>query len=278
MEKKQQNIILTDSTKKSKQTNNWSHINVLLVDDNKINLRLAEIILSKNNTNITTAYSGEQALDYAQSKTFDIIFMDLHMPGIDGYETSEKIHQTKKNAETIIIALTANAMPQDTETFKHSGMSDILIKPVNDKMMYRVLHKWLPKDRIINSSIISQDTDTESDDDIFSLEAAKEFTNNNQTLAFELFDMLRAELDEYTSSINFAVSNNDVKALKQLVHKLHGASRCCGTTKLKNICYEIENSLNNEINTNTHVLVQSLLQAIEQLKSFKLDRSKTQNQ
>jgi len=270
MENKQQDVALVQTTEKSNQTNNWSHINVLLVDDNKINLRLAEIILSKNNTNITSAFSGEQALDYAKSKTFDIIFMDLHMPGIDGYETSEQIHQTKKNAGAIIIALTANAMPQDTETIKQSGMSDILIKPVNDKMMHDVLHKWLPKDRMINSSAINQDTNIETGNDIFSLDIAKEFTNKNEALAIELFDMLRAELNEYVSNINLAITNNDVKALKQVVHKLHGASRCCGTTNLKNICYKIENSLNNEINTNTQTLVQSLLQTIEQLKNFKL--------
>lgn len=264
------NIALAQTSEELRQTNNWSHINVLLVDDNKINLRLAEIILSKNNTNITTAFSGEQAIDYAKSKTFDIVFMDLHMPGIDGYETSEQIHQTKKNAETIIIALTANAMPQDTVSIKQSGMSDILIKPVNDKMMHEVLHKWLPKDRIINNPIVSHDAHFEPNDDIFSLDIAKEFTNNNETLALELFDMLRAELHEYSRSINLAITNEDVKTLKRVVHKLHGASRCCGTTNLKNICYEIENSLNNEMNINTRALVQSLLQAIEQLQNFKI--------
>ncbi len=242
----------------------WSDLRIMVVDDNDISLRLAEIILHKNNVSVVTARSGEQAIDYAKNRQFDIIFMDLHMPGIDGYETAKRIRELDKN--TVIIALTANAMPQDSEKINRSGMNDIIIKPVSDHVMHTVINQWIYHKRPEAPAKNGKEPLTNS---IFSLESAKEFTGDNEALALELFSMLRAELDAYTTNIKQLFEENRLDELKKVVHKLHGASRCCGTTDLKNISGEIETSINQGVKLNLDSKVKQLLEAINQVREFK---------
>ncbi len=251
---------------KLKQHTDWSKLNILVVDDNDISLRLAEIILHKNNAGVTTARSGEQAIKYAGDKVFDIIFMDLHMPGLDGFETTSIIRQTR-NHNSIIIALTANAMPKDIDKIEQAGINDIIIKPVNDNIMHNIINQWIYKN---TTEKLYTDIKQKPQDNIFSLSLAREFTGNNEALALELFSMLRAELDEYTDTINQAVKENDIDKLKQIIHKLHGASRCCGTLELKTLSSEMENLINHKSRFNLNEKTLTLLKAIQRVKDFDL--------
>ena len=256
----------------------WSNISILVVDDNEINLRLVEIILHKHKTRVTTARSGAQAIDYAGMNKYDIIFMDLHMPGLDGYETTKKIREVTPGRQPVIIALTANAMPQEEEKVISTGMNGIIIKPVSDTILQKIIHQWVLKAPMNSPLLPLQDTinadnpvDTATDKDrIFSLELAKKFTSNNEELAYELFAMLRTELDGYKSSIAEAVTNNDKTELRAQVHKLHGASRCCGTTELKEISNRIENYIAKDVDFDMEKEIALLLAAIQHVEKFEI--------
>jgi len=252
---------------------NWSNINIMIVDDNEINLRLAEIILHKHKARVTTARSGSQAIDYASMNSFDIIFMDLHMPGIDGYETTEKIRSITPGRQPVIIALTANAMPHEKEKVIESGMNGILIKPVSDAILQKVVSQWVLKEPIKSSGTDNFDYTVENNNktnQIFSLQLAKEFTGDNEELAYELFDMLRAELSEYKDAISKAVKNNNLTELFTQVHKLHGASRCCGTTELKQTSSHIETLINKKIDFDTEKETNQLLIAIQNVADYQI--------
>jgi two-component system sensor histidine kinase BarA len=271
--------LIDDEDSKVASTLDWSNINVMVVDDNDINLRLAEIILHKHKARVTTARSGAQAIDHASMNSFDIIFMDLHMPGIDGYETTKRIREITPGKQSVIIALTANALPQEKEKAAQSGMNGILIKPVSAAMLQKVVNQWVFKQSIKEPEINTFDTkenmqiDSNSDTnkDVFSIELAKEFTGNNEDLAYELFNMLRAELDSYNQAISIAVKNNDLFSLREQVHKLHGASRCCGTTKLKEISGHIENLINKDIDFDLDKEISHLSIAIGDVANYKID-------
>ena len=258
---------------------NWSNINIMVVDDNEVNLRLAEIILHKHKARVTTARSGEQALDYARMNSFDIIFMDLHMPGIDGYETTKKIREDTPGKQPVIIALTANALPQEEEKVTQSGMNGILIKPVSDTILRKVISQWILKEPINISGFIKLKKNNFNNNDyhknnnkkIFSIDLAKEFTGDNEALAYELFGMLRAELDSYSETISSAVKNNNLTELREQAHKLHGASRCCGTTELKETSSHIEQLINQKINFDIEKEASLLLTAIQNVADYKID-------
>ncbi len=271
--------LIDDEDSKVASTLDWSNINVMVVDDNDINLRLAEIILHKHKARVTTARSGAQAIDHASMNSFDIIFMDLHMPGIDGYETTKRIREITPGKQSVIIALTANALPQEKEKAAQSGMNGILIKPVSAAMLQKVVNQWVFKQSIKEPELDAFDTEenitkksnNDTNNDVFSIELAKEFTGNNEDLAYELFNMLRAELDSYNQTISTAVKDNDLFSLREQVHKLHGASRCCGTTKLKEISGHIENLINNNIDFDLDKEISHLSIAIRDVANYKID-------
>jgi len=262
-------------------TINWSNINIMVVDDNDVNLRLAEIILHKHKARVTTARSGAQALDYASMNSFDLIFMDLHMPGIDGYEATKKIREVTPGKQPVIIALTANALPQEKDKVMQSGMNGILIKPVSDAILQKVIKQWVLKESINTpefselDNIISINSDKNPGQVIFSIEQAKEFTGNNEDLAYELFDMLRAELNSYSEAISLAVSDNDLATLREQVHKLHGASRCCGTSELKEASSHIEKLIDQKINFDVEKETSLLLAAIKNVADYKIEKADT---
>ncbi|MDT8281218.1 MAG: ATP-binding protein [Gammaproteobacteria bacterium] len=253
----------------------WSNISIMVVDDNDINLRLAEIILHKHKARVTTARSGAQAIDYASINSFDMILMDLHMPGIDGYETTQKIRQITPGKQPVIIALTANAMPQEKEKANQSGMNGILIKPVSDAILQKVVTQWILKESIKlpeSDDSNRQGNDTQHDaNKIFSIQLAREFTGDNEDLAYELFGMFRAELNNYRDTVVQAVKNNSLSELLEQAHKLHGASRCCGTTELKQTSSHIETLINQKINFDISKETTRLLTAIQDVIDYEID-------
>lgn len=261
-----------DTNENLNDTFDWSNLNIMVVDDNEVNLRLAEIILHKHKAKVTTARSGMQAIDQASLNSFDIIFMDLHMPGIDGHQTTQRIREISSGKQPVIVALTANAMPNEKEKVIHSGMNGILIKPVSDAILQNTINQWVLKRPISPvEKTHSSDKKAINDDAVFSITAAKEFTGNNETLAYELFNMLRAELAKYSKDISAAILNNDLEALRNQAHRLHGSSRCCGTQELKQASSHIENLINQKIDFDIKKESTLLLTAIQNVADYKMD-------
>ncbi|RKZ68100.1 MAG: hypothetical protein DRQ44_04915 [Gammaproteobacteria bacterium] len=271
-------VISETTNNDSKNTLDLSHVNIMAVDDNEINLRLVEIILNKHRARVTTARSGTQAINYARMNSYDIIFMDLHMPGLDGYETANKIRETSPGKQPVIIALTANALPQEKEKAIQSGMNGILIKPISDAILQKVINQWVLKEptntQELNNIKANNTGKTEKrpghEKNVFSIAIAKEFTGDNEKLAYELFNMLRTELDDYNKAISIAVEANDLKKLHEQVHKLHGASRCCGTTELKETSSHIENLIHQNISFDIKKETLPLLIAIKNVADYKI--------
>lgn len=254
----------TSSTPTELSTSNafdWSGLNILVVDDNDINLKLAEIILKKNGAKVTTASSGQTSIDLACNTNFDLIFMDLQMPDMDGYETSKFIRRKIKNDTTVIIALTANAMiTKQSQKIEQYGIDDILIKPVTERSIQNIIDKWLLKNP--NQQHIKQTT---HNIEFFSKSEALELAAGNTQLANELTSMLINELPEHLKHINEAVSHNDCARLKQQVHKLHGATRCCGALALRNATAQLELDIDKGIQEKLSTLTHSLISEITRL-------------
>jgi PAS domain S-box-containing protein len=115
---------------------------ILLVDDNNINLFLAQTILSKWHAEVTTATNGEEAIQAITKGNFDLVLMDLQMPILDGFEATRIIRDDFKN-ETPIIAFTANALNSEKETCLSIGMNDYLTKPIQPDHLYNAILKLL---------------------------------------------------------------------------------------------------------------------------------------
>lgn len=119
--------------------------NILVVDDNEINLMVAESLLEIFEMNIDSATGGTEALKLSKEKKYDIIFMDRFMPDLDGMETTKTIRNDENNLNqhTPIVALTADALTGVKEEMLASGMDDFLAKPIDMKSCTQVLKKYL---------------------------------------------------------------------------------------------------------------------------------------
>nr|CAA6814578.1 MAG: diguanylate cyclase/phosphodiesterase (GGDEF & EAL domains) with PAS/PAC sensor(s) [uncultured Thiotrichaceae bacterium] len=113
---------------------------VLLVEDDELNQVVASELLKTLGITSVVVDSGHQALEILEEQSFDLIFMDVSLPGIDGYETTQKI-RASGNA-TPIIALTAHALKGDKERCLEAGMNDYLSKPIDLDELKKVLEKW----------------------------------------------------------------------------------------------------------------------------------------
>ena len=117
---------------------------VLLVEDNDLNLEIAQFLLENAGMKVTTARNGQQAVDTfaaAAPGSFDAILMDVMMPVLNGYEATEKIRAlNREDAKKIpIIAMTANAFTEDRRRSKEAGMDGHIIKPINIELLVKVV-------------------------------------------------------------------------------------------------------------------------------------------
>lgn len=115
-------------------------LRVLLAEDNPVNKLLATSLLHTWGVEVAIATDGQQALDLAGRHPYDLILMDIQMPLLTGLEATASLRATPNpNQQTPIIALTANAMPAEVQTFSQHGFTDFLIKPYHEADLYRLL-------------------------------------------------------------------------------------------------------------------------------------------
>ena len=116
---------------------------ILIVEDNELNLEVAERLLQRFGVDTRSAENGVKCLALLQQQSFDAILMDLQMPGLDGLETTRRIRAQAKYAALPIIAMSANALPGDREACLEAGMNDHIPKPVEPHHVLELLQRWL---------------------------------------------------------------------------------------------------------------------------------------
>ena len=120
--------------------------NVLIVDDDVRNLFALTTAFERYGINAITAESGQEAIKIlAENNKIDIVLMDIMMPEMDGYETTQKIRREHKNNNLPIIAVTAKAMKGDREKCIEAGASDYITKPVKIDQLLSLMRVWLYK-------------------------------------------------------------------------------------------------------------------------------------
>jgi len=120
-------------------------LRLLLVEDNSVNLLVAQRLLQVLGCEVVTATQGKQALEALHSQAFDLVLMDCQMPVVDGYDATRRwrAHEATQGAARLpIIAMTANAMAGDRERCLQAGMDDYLSKPINRETLQAVLARW----------------------------------------------------------------------------------------------------------------------------------------
>ncbi len=121
---------------------------VLLVEDNPVNQLVAKGMLTKLGCDVVVSGHGAEALQQLERSRFDLVLMDCNMPVMDGYEATRLIRQSGKWLGLPIIALTANAMPEERERCRKAGMTDYLTKPFHREELVNLLDQWVTADNL----------------------------------------------------------------------------------------------------------------------------------
>lgn len=136
---------------------------VLVVDDNDMNLKVANNLLKIYGVNPDLVASGQDAVAKMREKKYHIVFLDHMMPGMDGLDTLKVLHRENLVGDTVIVALTANAVVGAREFYLGAGFTDYISKPIDVEKLGEILGKYMPKELVVNDDERGRIPDRESD-------------------------------------------------------------------------------------------------------------------
>lgn len=222
---------------------NMCDLNVLVVDDNRLNLKLIVAFLQNIAVNVTTANSGTEALNIISNKPFNIIFMDILMPDINGIQVANIIRQTNNpNRNSIIITLSAHMLLAEQDLLKTAGINDYLTKPITENQLRAVIYKWTQYDNIKEQKHFDNESNIKN---IPSLDwkLSLKLAAGKSKLAKDLFEMMITSLPKEKKLINSAFKEQNLQELREHVHKLHGGCCYTGFSRLKYISKKLEQEI-----------------------------------
>lgn len=230
---------LKTTTRKEKLAESYP-AKILLAEDNKINQKLALSMLAKIGYKADAACNGLEAVYALEHKNYDIVFMDVQMPEMDGFEATQQIRELKNITQPIIIAMTANAMPGDKEKCINAGMDDYLSKPILLKDIKDIILKWSleiiekqESDKMQDKNVLI--IDPKAIDNIRELDDEEDYSVVNI-----MIDMFFEDTPSHMNNIKKAMSENNFDDLAFFAHGLKGICLNLGAKPLGDLCLTLE--------------------------------------
>ncbi|MBB5647173.1 PAS domain S-box protein [Pedobacter cryoconitis] len=213
---------------------------IMIVEDNEINMFLLKTIILKimPKSIIIEAYNGDECLKKLKNEVVDLIFMDVQMPEINGYQATAKIREMENSSHVPIIALTAGNVKGEKEKCIEAGMNDFILKPIVEETIIDAIEKWLL------NTLIPHKSNNESNIDQplhLSLETLKMYYENDEESMSEILQMIKQQLVESLSNFEQYVKQKDLKSINSFGHKLYGTATAAGMGILAQIATQLQN-------------------------------------
>ncbi|HXB41861.1 MAG TPA: response regulator [Bacteroidia bacterium] len=219
--KKTKEKVETETEKNDFEKAGKKNQKILVVEDVKLNQLLMKTLLEEYGFKMDIAANGKIALEKLKKNTYDIIFMDLQMPEMNGFEATQYIRK-KINSSIPIIALTADVTTVDVEKCKAAGMNDYISKPIDDKLLYKKIMKFT-KEPVSQKSQHGKENNgvgnsEKHSDKFINLDYLKQLTNNNQEA---MSGMIKAYLEETPGLLNTMKKGIETKNWKAVAAAAH---------------------------------------------------------
>ena len=221
-------------------------LQILLCDDNAVNQKVALRLLSQMGYKADVAGNGVEALRAIEQKFYDVVFMDVQMPEMDGLEATEQI-RTRQNAGeknflpgAVIIAMTANAMQGDREKCLAAGMDDYLAKPVRPEDIRRVVEHWGNVVANQSASVLAAPEAAAPVLPAVDMDRLNDFSDNDPKSLRELITLYLTQTTTQVAELAAAVKAGDVPAVRRVAHSCAGASATCGINSVVPALRELE--------------------------------------
>jgi two-component system sensor histidine kinase/response regulator len=206
---------------------------VLVAEDNPVNQRLAVALLEKRGHQVAVAATGQEALAAIEREPFDVVLMDLQMPGMGGLEATAAVraHERDRGGHLRIIAMTAHAMPGDREKCLKAGMDDYLTKPIDARRLYALI------DQVAGPVGASAPDRTLS---AFDRDDVVRRLDGDEQLFHEVVGLFLADSPMLIETIRAAIERGDVREVRAAAHRLKGAASNLAATPLADAARDLE--------------------------------------
>lgn len=242
-------------------------VNVLAVDDNEPNLKLLTTWLQDLGVKVMRARGGKQAVNMATNHLYDLIFMDIQMPDMDGATAGKLIGSKTQNGKTPLVALTAHALPNERKQLLQDGFDDYLTKPISEEQLDHTLRKWTHYQGLANTTPSNKPDHTTHDpalnDYVLDIAASLKLAGGKVDLAKEMLQGLMDEIERLKPILHAQKGEQ----LIEPVHKLHGLCRYVGVPKLRAAVEAAETCLKTDC-AQWFTYRPALLQAIEDVEHY----------
>jgi len=265
-------------------------LRVLLCDDNTINQKVAVRLLQQMGYRSDLAVNGVEALAALDRQSYDLIFMDVMMPEMDGLEATRIIRERQSQrskfpnykSPTIIVAMTASAMQGDREKCLAAGMDDYLSKPVRPEDIRTIVERWGAKAAMVEPAQPAADArdlstgsleqagsaSTPSDQSPVEMERLLDFTDGNLDSLRELVTLYLDQTGQQLEQLEAAIQAVAATEVRRLAHSCAGASATCGMHRLVPLLRELERQGYEEKLTTAPQLCQQASREFECIRDF----------
>lgn len=253
-----------------------SDYTILIVDDNEINIVVAQGLLNAQGANVVTAHSGQEGLERLQQSPqgVDAILMDCQMPIMDGYEATKRIRSAEagNHYQSIpIIAMTAAAMSGEREKCLAAGMDDYITKPLSAGHLFKLLQRYLSKRRAIKETTPPKDTDIEQAETLNHHEALLRLMND-QALYQDIIRIFLRDTPQKLQQLQQAVKQGDTAIIQQTCHAFKSQAGNVGADKLKQLLLQLEQTAGEAATTLQLAQIEGEYQMLkQQLKNIQFD-------
>ncbi len=222
-------ISIQDKSSMSDQEGKPADIKILLVEDNEINQIIAMDMLNQLGYQFDLVSNGKEALDKLEDTNYDLIFMDIHMPIMDGLTATQHILQKYiSENRPAIIATTADALSEDKQRYLQAGMDGYLAKPINLSELDAIIKKHSPSTHHPQSSSETTVLIDQANDGL------------SPQLKKRLIEIFEQQSPQIIKEIQQAAAENDIHALMSKAHFLKGSALSVGATSLVSLCESLQ--------------------------------------
>ena len=252
---------------------------ILVVDDNEINILVAEEMFKAYGSQPDTASSGIEGITQSSGNKYDIIFMDHMMPEMDGIEASSRIRsECELNRDTPIIAFTANVYEGVKEQFLEKGLNDYISKPIDIQELNRVLQTWLPEEKLIYEEQQAPKAEMTHNEELFvklkeicGIDGYKTLDafDGNESIYLIILTTFVNTLPSQITRLGTSFANKDMDTYRIGVHSLKSSLANIGHYELSEMAKRFEMSARNNqisyISQNHDKFINDLIKLQEQI-------------
>jgi CheY-like chemotaxis protein len=238
-----------------------SKLQILIAEDNRVNQTLATRMLEKMGHTVTVANNGQEALAHAANGAFDLIFMDVQMPEMDGLTATRKIREWEKTTGTHvpIVAMTAHAMKGDRERCLKAGMDGYIAKPINSKEVEAaIMQNTNPMTKVAKA--IKGDGST-SRHSAWDRAQVLERVDGDERLLHDVMHIFLEETPALLAKLRAGITENRPEVVERAAHSLKGELGYLGIASISQKAGELEEMGRNK----------ALQDVVERLQSFEAD-------